>query len=100
MIIEAHDVSIRYILGDFKDIGVKEYVLRRIKRNYQVREFWAVDGVSFSLERGDMLGIIGSNGAGKSTLLKAVTGIMVPTKGPSVRIRIYEEPCWDILANL
>ena len=81
MIIEAHDVSIRYILGDFKDIGVKEYVLRRIKRNYQVREFWAVDGVSLSLERGDMLGIIGSNGAGKSTLLKAVTGIMVPTKG-------------------
>lgn len=81
MIIEAHDVSIRYILGDFKDIGVKEYVLRRIKRNYQVREFWAVDGVSFTLERGDMLGIIGSNGAGKSTLLKAVTGIMVPTKG-------------------
>ena len=81
MIIEAHDVSIRYILGDFKDIGVKEYVLRRIKRNYQVREFWAVDGVSFSLERGDMLGTIGSNGAGKSTLLKAVTGIMVPTKG-------------------
>ena len=81
MIIEAHDVSIRYILGDFKDLGVKEYVLRRIKRNYQVREFWAVDGVSFSLERGDMLGIIGSNGAGKSTLLKAVTGIMVPTKG-------------------
>ena len=81
MIIEAHDVSIRYILGDFKDIGVKEYVLRRIKRNYQVREFWAVDGVSFSSERGDMLGIIGSNGAGKSTLLKAVTGIMVPTKG-------------------
>ena len=81
MIIEAHDVSIRYILGDFKDIGVKEYVLRRIKRNYQVRDFWAVAGVSFSLERGDMLGIIGSNGAGKSTLLKAVTGIMVPTKG-------------------
>ena len=79
--IEAHDVSIRYILGDFKDIGIKEYVLRKIKRNYHVREFWAVDGVSFTLERGDMLGIIGSNGAGKSTLLKAVTGIMVPTKG-------------------
>ena len=81
MIIEAKDVSIRYILGDFKDIGIKEYVLRKIKRNYHVREFWAVDGVSFTLERGDMLGIIGSNSAGKSTLLKAVTGIMVPTKG-------------------
>ena len=81
MIIEAKDVSIRYILGDFKDIGIKEYVLRKIKRNYHVREFCAVDGVSFTFERGDMLGIIGSNGAGKSTLLKAVTGIMVPTKG-------------------
>lgn len=81
MIIEAHDVSIRYILGDFKDIGIKEYLIRRIQHNYQIREFWAVDGVSFTLERGDMLGIIGSNGAGKSTLLKAVTGIMTPTKG-------------------
>ena len=37
MIIEAKDVSIRYILGDFKDIGIKEYVLRKIKRNYNVR---------------------------------------------------------------
>lgn len=81
MIIEANDISIRYVLGDLKDIGLKEYVMRRIKRQYLVREFWAVDGVNFSLEQGDMLGIIGGNGAGKSTLLKAVSGIMVPTKG-------------------
>lgn len=80
-IIEAHNVSIRYITGDFKDIGIKEYVLRRIKGNYQVKEFWADKDISFSLDKGDMLGIIGTNGAGKSTLLKAVSGVMVPTTG-------------------
>ena len=80
-IIEADNVSIRYITGDFKDIGLKEYVMRRIKGNYHVTEFWADRDITFSLEKGDMLGIIGSNGAGKSTLLKAVSGIMIPTKG-------------------
>lgn len=80
-ILEVKNVSIRYITGDFKDIGLKEYILRRIKHNYHVTEFWADRDVSFTLERGEMLGIIGSNGAGKSTLLKAVSGIMEPTRG-------------------
>jgi len=80
-IIRAEDVSIRYLTGDFKSIGLKEYVLRRLKGNYKVTEFWADRHVSFTLEKGDMLGIIGTNGAGKSTLLKAISGIMVPTEG-------------------
>ena len=80
-IIQANGISIRYITGDFKDIGLKEYVMRRLKGDYHVTEFWADRDITFSLEKGDMLGIIGSNGAGKSTLLKAVSGIMVPTKG-------------------
>lgn len=80
-IIKAVDVSILYLTGDFKDIGLKEYVMRKLKHNYHVTEFWADKNINFSLERGDMLGIIGTNGAGKSTLLKAVSGIMVPTEG-------------------
>lgn len=80
-ILEVKDVSIRYMTGDFKDIGLKEYIMRRIHGQYQVNEFWADKNISFSLEKGDMLGIIGANGAGKSTLLKAVSGIMEPTKG-------------------
>ena len=80
-VLKLENVSIRYMTGDFKDIGLKEYVMRRLKRNYHVSEFWADRNISFSLEQGDMLGIIGTNGAGKSTLLKAISGIMEPTEG-------------------
>lgn len=79
--LKAEHVSIRYIIGDFKDIGLKEYVTRRLRGEYHVEEFWADRDVSFTLYKGDMMGIIGTNGAGKSTLLKAVSGIMVPTEG-------------------
>ena len=80
-VLEVNNVSIRYLTGDFKDIGLKEYTMRKLKRNYHVQEFWADRDVTFSLERGDMLGIIGINGAGKSTLLKVISGIMEPSEG-------------------
>ncbi|MBQ9773375.1 MAG: ABC transporter ATP-binding protein [Clostridia bacterium] len=80
-ILALDHVSIRYMKGDFKEIGIKEFVVRKLTRNYQVKEFWADRDVHFELYRGDMLGIIGTNGAGKSTLLKAISGIMIPTEG-------------------
>ena len=80
-VLEVNNVSIRYKIGDFKEIGLKDYVLKKLKHDYHVQEFWADRDVTFSLEQGDMLGIIGSNGAGKSTLLKAISGIMTPTEG-------------------
>lgn len=84
-VIEVKNVSIRYITGDLRNIGLKEYIMKKLTGKYQVQSFMAVDNVSFTVEQGDMLGIIGTNGAGKSTLLKAVTQIMVPTKG-SVKV--------------
>ncbi len=80
-ILSCNNVSIRYKTGDLKSIGLKEFVMKKLTGNYKINEFWADRDVTFSLEKGDMLGIVGINGAGKSTLLKAVTGIMVPTKG-------------------
>lgn len=79
--LKAEHVSISYKIGDFKDIGLKEWAMRHLKNQYQVETFMAVQDVSFELNEGDMLGIIGANGAGKSTLLKAVTGVMEPREG-------------------
>ena len=84
-VLACNDVSIRYMSGDFKEIGLKEYVIRKITGNYKVEKFWADRHITFSINRGDMLGIIGTNGAGKSTLLKAISGIMIPTEGEIFR---------------
>lgn len=84
-ILTCDRVSVRYMTGDFKAIGLKEWVVRHLTGKFKVTEFWADRDVSFALNPGDMLGIIGTNGAGKSTLLKVVTGIMEPTRGRVVR---------------
>lgn len=85
VVISCKDVSIRYKIGDFKNIGLKEWILKKITGQYREIDFWADKNVSFELYNGDMLGIIGMNGAGKSTLLKAISGIMEPTEGRIIR---------------
>ncbi len=66
--------------------GVRDYVsdlvpLRKQTPELRNSEFWALDGVSFSLERGDSVGLVGHNGAGKTTILKVITGILKPDMG-------------------
>ena len=80
-ILELNDISVRYMIGDLRDIGLKEVILQKLKGKYKIREFWADRHITFSLEKGDMLGIIGTNGAGKSTLLKVISKVMVPSEG-------------------
>lgn len=80
-ILSCDNLSVRYVAGDIREIGLKEYVIKRLTGKYTVREFCAVEGVTFSINRGDMLGIIGTNGAGKSTLLKAISGVLTPSAG-------------------
>lgn len=84
-ILEVDNVSIRYMTGDFKGIGLKEFFMRKATNNYAVFESLANKNITFSIEQGDMLGIIGGNGAGKSTLLKCVSGIMEPSEGKVTR---------------
>lgn len=85
VMLSCRNVSIRYSTGDFKDIGLKEWLVRRLTGRYKVEDFWADRNISFDLANGDMLGIVGMNGAGKSTLLKSVCGIMEPTEGSVLR---------------
>lgn len=80
-IVKVNNVSIKYIIGDFRNIGLKDFVIKKLQGNYKVREFWADKNISFELNKGDLLGIVGSNGSGKSTLLTAIAGVMEPTEG-------------------
>ncbi|MBD5103575.1 MAG: ABC transporter ATP-binding protein [Ruminococcaceae bacterium] len=80
-VIEVKNVSVKYLVGDLRNIGLKEFFMKKLTGNYQVQSFMAVNGVSFVMKQGDMLGIIGKNGAGKSTLLKVITQIMKPSTG-------------------
>ena len=80
-VLELEDVSVKYIVGDIKNVGLKETILKKISGKYHKKEFWADRHITFSLEKGDFLGIIGTNGAGKTTLLKAISHIMVPNEG-------------------
>ena len=61
--------------------SIKELVIQKIKGKLKERFFVALDDVSFNVERGDVVGVVGRNGAGKSTLLKIVSGIQKPTEG-------------------
>jgi len=81
VIIELKNVSVEYITGDLCNIGLKEYIIKKLTHTYKNNAFVALNNVSFTLRHGDMFGIIGTNGAGKSTLLKVIAKIMRPSSG-------------------
>ena len=85
IMIDVNDVSIRFNLEKEKVNSIKEYFIRRLKGQIQYDEFWALKHITFQVERGDSVGLVGLNGSGKSTLLKTIAGVLKPTQG-TVRI--------------
>lgn len=84
-ILRLEHVSVRYRVGDIRNVGLKEVIVQALTGKRNVKDFYADRDISFELNRGDMLGIIGRNGAGKSTLLKAISGVMKPKEGKIIR---------------
>ena len=80
-IIEAKNVSMNFKMTKEKIFSLKEYFIKFLKRELIFEEFCALTDVSFSVKKGEILGIIGYNGAGKSTMIKVISGIMKPTIG-------------------
>ena len=80
-IIEVKDVSMRFRMANDRINGLKEYIVQRLRGKLQYTEFEALKNVTFDVNRGEVVGLIGNNGAGKSTLLKVISGILKPTEG-------------------
>lgn len=81
VMIQANHVSLCYRMNYDQVRSIKEFVVQLLKGKVQYNEFWALKDVSFTVEKGEVLGVIGNNGAGKSTLLKVISAILKPTDG-------------------
>ena len=79
--IEVNHVSMLFRLNRERVDNAKEYFIRLLTRKLHYTEFWALKDVSFKIEKGDRVGVMGFNGAGKSTLLKTIAGVLKPTMG-------------------
>lgn len=98
IMIDVNDVSIRFNLERERVNSLKEYLIRTVKGTIQYDEFWALQNISFQVERGDSVGLVGLNGSGKSTLLKVIAGVLKPTQG-SVQIHGSVAPLIELGAG-
>lgn len=80
-IIKVENVSMCFALASEKLDSFKEYFIKTLKRQISYDKFWALKNISFSVKKGESIGLIGFNGSGKSTMLKIIAGVLKPTQG-------------------
>ncbi len=97
-IIEVNNVSMEFFLPNEKVDNLKEFFIRLVKGKMERKKHKVLDNISFSVKKGESIGLIGHNGAGKSTLLKILTGIMRPTEG-SVMVKGKVAPLLNLGAG-
>jgi ABC-2 type transport system ATP-binding protein len=92
-VISVRDVAVRFSRGR-RHSSLKDWATRR-PAGLVERQFWALDGVSFDVQRGEAIGVVGRNGQGKSTLLKVIAGVLLPDRG-TVTVREGVAPLIEI----
>lgn len=80
-VIEVKDVTMRFNMSKERVDSLKEYIIKLAKHQLKFEEFIALNDVSLSIKKGEVVGIVGLNGSGKSTLLKVISGILRPSSG-------------------
>lgn len=85
VMIKVENVSMRFVMANDRISSIKEFITAFLKKKLKFKEFWALKNVSFEVNKGEVMGIVGRNGAGKSTVLKIISGILKPTTGSVVR---------------
>ena len=96
--IVVDNMSMMFNLHQEKVDNLKEYFIKLVTRKLRFNEFWALSDISFTVEKGDRVGVLGFNGAGKSTLLKVIAGVLKPTKG-SVKVNGVIAPMLELGAG-
>lgn len=79
--VDVNHVTMRYNISSQKVDNLKEYFIKFVKKEILYNEFLALSDITFQINKGDRLGILGLNGAGKSTLLKVIAGVQKPSEG-------------------
>lgn len=79
--IDVEHVSMKFRMANDKVMSLKEFIVAKMKNRLVYEEFQVLDDISFHVNKGEVLGIVGKNGAGKSTLLKIIAGVMKPSSG-------------------
>ncbi|MCC0784430.1 ABC transporter ATP-binding protein [Clostridioides sp. ES-S-0108-01] len=96
--INIKDVSMHFRKGTQKINSIKEYFIKKIKKEVEYENFVALDNINLEIHKGEVVGFVGLNGAGKSTLLKLVSGVLKPTTG-SLEINGQVSPLLELGAG-
>ncbi len=81
VVIDVNNVTVTFRMDKNQVNSLKEWAVTFLRGQQKHEIFTALSGVSFQVESGEVLGLIGRNGAGKSTILKVISGILRPTQG-------------------
>ena len=84
-VIDVSNVTMKYRISTERVDSLKEFFIKKIKGQLRYEDFYALNNVSLSVQRGEVFGVVGVNGAGKSTLLKIIAGVLKPTSGTMVK---------------